>query len=217
MLVLMYSSRFSVACWSSFYEPRARSWSRKTNPSRVFWRYRRGRGDWGGRRRSGHAGARARSATSAANRMGARVEAAAPRWEIQRSSPPPILHERRRDSADSLSPAGSVALAIDFFWIFVFFFCFYRFSVFSQFIHFFVFCFWPRILVPYFPLVRIFSRSILIPLIFSFYRFEYSTLFQIWNVLMFYFYRILIFFPQHSICIVFWFFFSSDLFCFPFF
>lgn len=117
----------------------------------------------------------------------------------RRNYPPPILHERRRDSADSLSPlVRSLSPSISF----GFFFCFYRFSVFSQFTHFFVFLFLAPNSGSLFPLVRIFSRSIffLIPLIF--YRLEYSTLFQIWNVLMFYLYRILIFL-QHYICIVF--------------
>lgn len=148
---------------------------------------------------------------------GARIEAAAPRWEIQAelSSPdsPWAQMRFRRFSLSGWFGRSRHRFLLDF----CFFFCFYRFSVFSQFTHFFAFCFWPRILFPYFPLVRIFSRSILIPLIFSFYTFEYSTLFQIWNVLMFYFYRILIFFPQHSICIVFWFFFLFWFILFSFF
>lgn len=81
--------------------------------------------------------------------------------------PPPILHERRRDSADSLSPlVRSLSPSISF----GFFFCFYRFSVFSQFTHFFVFLFLAPNSGSLFPLVRIFSRSIffLIPLIFQF-------------------------------------------------
>lgn len=60
-----------------------------------------------------------------------------PRFSMSEDEIPPILSLRL---VRSLSPSIS----------FGFFFCFYRFSVFSQFTHFFVFCFWPRILVPYF-------------------------------------------------------------------